>query len=131
MESLRLLDFSDRELLFVIYENLDDKGWAHSALLAEKLGLKTDKPAQCVGSRLSWLRRYGVVEHGGPNMWRLTPVGEVLMHGDLSREQQEQIKAVKPDQLIMLTRALTKRVQKARSEAGHLVRREWRFGTQT
>src|SRR5687767_7783145 len=109
MQSLRLLDFSDRELLHVIYENAQDDGWADPADIVDALGIDHKHPRQCVGSRFGWLRKKGVLERDDAGFVRLTEIGEASRAGKLTASQERQLDRLGAGDLLMLTRWLTKR----------------------
>jgi hypothetical protein len=128
-QSLTLLDYSDRELLNLLLDEGDDQGWVDSRDLARTIGMHKDH-AGSVGQRLGWMRRYGATERkDGTRQWRTTPAGRALALGDLDPEQQEVVEGLSSEQLLMLTRTLTKRYARVGDTAAHLIRREWRYGT--
>jgi hypothetical protein len=60
--SLRLEEFSDRELLFAFEEHADANGTISSRELSDGLSLSGLKnPHMNVAIRLGWLKRYGIV----------------------------------------------------------------------
>ena len=128
-QHLTLLDYSDRELLNLMLDEGDAQGWVESPELARVLGMAKDH-AGSVGQRLGWMRRYGATERKeGTREWRPTPMGRALALGDLTPEQQEMFEHLDPEQLLMLTRQLTRRYSRVGDTAAHLIRREWRYGT--
>jgi hypothetical protein len=127
---LTLYDYSDRELLLMMLDEADEMGWVDVHTLAEALVIDHKHPGQCVGTRLSWLRRYGAVERkdGAPE-WRLTAMGRALATGGLDSVQEEVIGGLSSEQMLALTRALTTRYRRVGDTAAHLMRREWMAGT--
>jgi hypothetical protein len=148
MKSLTLLDFSDRELLLIVYDVRDPEGWS-SARDVARINLDHPEPHRPVASRLSWMRRYGAVErefmrdeHGNPmrtpngklrftQRWRLTDRGMALAQGKLSDTDRQALDRFTDDQLLVVTRWLTERQRESDLVAGALVRREWKHGTGT
>ena len=132
LESLTLFDYSDRELLWVVFENADDDGWTLNREIAKAIGLSEDnsRANQCVGIRMAWLKRYGVAEYKGEGSgkWRVTPIGEVLMKGELAKDEQRALNSLRPEQMILVSRWMGERYQKSKVEAGHMIRREIRRG---
>lgn len=126
--SLRLVDFSDRELLFIVDDCLDSTGWTTVADVAKALDLDTPNPTLNVSSRFSWLKRYGALDREGKK-WQLTPVGRALMSGQLNVTAERVLDGVKPDQLLALTRAIGRRYQQAGDTAATLMRREWVYSS--
>lgn len=128
LTSLRLLDYSDKELLAIVADNVGDDGWAKTADVRDTLGLPKDRGSQSVGVRLAWLKRYGIVE-GGARKWRLTPIGEVFLNGQLPDAIKRQVGELEPGQLHAVTRLLARRQKRAAKPVGHMIRREWVYGT--
>jgi hypothetical protein len=127
--SLRLLDYSDRELLNLMLDEGDAQGWVDSRDMARVLGMHKDH-AGSVGQRFGWMRRYGAVERkDGTREWRPTLMGRALARGDLSEDQREVIEGLSSEQMLTLTRALTTRYRRVGDTAAHLMRREWQYGT--
>lgn len=129
MASLKLEDFSDRELLYALEDYADSDGLVSSQALAEGLGLKTLKhPVQSIAIRLSWLKRYGVVRRvEETGQWGLTSVGESIMHGDLSNAQERLLANVEPDRLFAIMHAVGGHLSAASPEAATMASREWRY----
>jgi hypothetical protein len=129
--SLRLFDYSDRELLHVMLdEGEPPEGYIDSHDLATVLGIDAKHPTQHVGVRLGWMRRYGAVERrDGTSLWRPTAMGRALALGDLSDVQRDIIDGLSSEQMLTLTRTLTNRYRRVGTTAAHLMRREWQYGT--
>lgn len=144
-ESLRIEEFSDREFLLIVGDlaAADRDGWVDSQEVADALGLAHRRSAS---SRLSWLRRYGAVEreiardeHGQirthrngevvwTQRWCLTKLGEDVANGRLRKSAQTMLDGLSDAQLVTITRMVTDRTRNS-DTAGHLIKREWRFGT--
>jgi hypothetical protein len=130
MRSLTLYDYADRELAGVIRDVAGPDGWAWTPDISKQLGIDNKRRNQCVGIRLGWLKKYGVVEyHEKGGRWRLSAIGEVFLNGDLDAQQEELLDEVEPEQMLMVTRWMTRRWRKASKTEAHLVRREWMRGT--
>lgn len=135
--SLRIVDFSDRELLHILNDLANQDGWADSREIAEELGIEHRNPAQCVGQRLSWLAKHGCVEKhkDEKHMWSLTEFGEAIMHGKLSKAAEKQLEGMDAAQLLLATRLVTRAYQGLAADtngggsAAWLLRREWANGT--
>jgi hypothetical protein len=126
--SLKLIEFSDRELMFIMDDTTDADGWTDVATVSQALNLDHPHPTMCVSSRFSWLRRYGVLERDG-RRWKLTNIGRALMNGTLDENEEAVLSAMRQDQLIALTSAITKRYQNANQTAATMMRRAWTNGT--
>ena len=150
LTSLRIDDYSDRELLLIVRDlgKTDPDQWVLSIDIAERLGIESQRPKQVVGSRMSWLQRYGALErehlrdeygnlrfktNGKPvyaQRWRLTERGKELAVGKLTKRDQDQLAKVTSDErLLLVTRFLTQRQRATDDTARTLMRREWRYGT--
>lgn len=138
--SLRLGDYSDRELLRIIYDLADEYGWVESTHLAEHLfpmqirkGREDRNQAlRCVGQRLSWMRRYGVVqknEEGRKGVWGLTATGKMLLTGKIPARERKVLENLKENQLLDLTETLSMRYFYAGEVAATMMRRQWQFGS--
>jgi hypothetical protein len=146
MKSLKLEDFSDRELLLIIHDVRDAEGWSTAKDVAERIDIEHPRPWVPVASRLGWLRRFGATERefmwdefGNPmytakgeirytQRWRLTEAGLAVAHGNINSRQQEQLERFKDDQLLLVTRWLAERQRNGDGVAAALVRREWKHG---
>lgn len=136
LASLRIVDFSDRELLHIV-NDLTKDGWADSREVAEELGIDAQHPAQCVGQRFGWLAKYHCIEKhkDEAHKWRLTDFGESIMRGSLSKAAQRQLEGLDEGQLLLATRYVTSRYQglaassNGGGSAAWLLRREWTHGT--
>lgn len=142
IERLTILDYSDREFLLVCRDVVDDDGWFESQSVADQLGLKSKRLAS---SRLSWLRRYEVVEreierdHTGAikatrdgrvvhtQRWRLTALGEALALGKLRKKDEQTFASMDEGQMLLAARWIS---QQSRGETGvsRMLQREWRHG---
>jgi hypothetical protein len=147
LESLRLIDFSDRELLLLLNDVADNDGWGTSVEVASKLNLNVEHPNRHVSSRFSWLVRFGALERehlsdeygnllftrgGRPKYgqrWRLTTAGRTLALGKLTSAERARLEGLSADRLLVYTRGLTRRYRTAGDAAGALMGREWRYGT--
>ena len=128
--ALTLYDYSDRELLHMMLDEADGQGWISAIDLARALAIDSKHPAQHVGTRLGWMRRYGAVERQSKlSMWRPTAMGRALALGDLGSDLATELQKLPSDQLLTLTRTLGNRYRRAGDTAAHLMRREWLFST--
>jgi hypothetical protein len=147
LETLRLEDLSDREVLLVIADlaGEDADGWVLAYDVGERLGIAETKRKRAASSRMSWLRRYGALEReylttehgeikydtkGNPRWgqrWRLTVAGHEIAMGNLRAGQHKAVDGMTDGQLLLLTRALADRARYAESStAAKLAEREWK-----
>jgi hypothetical protein len=142
LDSLTILDFSDREFLLVLVDVSDADGWADSEQVANQLDLKGRRLAS---SRLSWLRRYGAVERehardengslryhrDGRVMhtqrWRLTELGESLAYGKLRKADTRALEGMNAGQMLLAARMISERTNDD-TGMSKLVQREWKYG---
>lgn len=133
-ESLKLVDYSDRELLHMVEDHANDDGWADAKELGKALGIVGKRASSCVGSRLAWLRRYGAVEaEAGSkrNKWRVTQIGHTMIRGELKASTRRVLDDVPDSQILLVTREVAQRQRAKRNDVqGHLIRREWRHTTE-
>lgn len=128
--SLRLEEFSDRELLFAIEDHSDEDGTVSSAELADGLGLSGLKnPRQNIAIRLSWLKRYGVVARDPQTKrWNLTYVGAQLVRGGLTAEQRTALTSdLSDERYYALMVEMTRVASDIGDEASIMIQRQWRF----
>ena len=142
--SLKLVDFSDRELLLILDDVADSDGWASSRDMTEPVGLPEDGYRH-VSSRLAWLRRYGAIErellwdeNGNPIMgplgqkqgqrWRPTEAGRLMAYGKLSKAQYRALEAIGEGQMILAMRQMSLHYQQSSEIGATLARREWVYG---
>lgn len=133
MATLKLEDFSDRELLWALEDHADGDGTVSSVALAEGLGLKQGpndfkRPAQNVAIRLSWLKRYGVVYRDADTMrWGLTTVGQSLLHGKLTAAEARALRDMNPEKLLVVMQEIGGVMKTAKAEAAKMAERDWRY----
>lgn len=149
LERLRLVDFSDRELLLILNDVTDAEGWGTAVDMVVHMDFapSVEHPQRYVGSRLGWLYRYGAVErehmydeHNNPRFtkagkprfsqrWRLTPIGAAVAMGRLKAAQQRTLEGLADDQLLVAMREITRLYRQAPGTAAALVKREWTYGS--
>lgn len=144
--SLKLTDFSDRELLLILDDVSDDEGWSSARDMVEPVGLKEDG-VRHVSSRLAWMRRYGAIErellwdeNGNPitgpmgqrqgQRWRLTEAGKMMAYGKLTKAQHKALEGIGEGELILAMRQMSLHFANASDTGATLARREWTHGLQ-
>src|SRR5215510_2378684 len=133
--SLRLTEFSDRELMNIVLDNEDETGWVDSEQIALAINPDHQHARQCVGIRFSWMRRYEAMdreddktkEHYG--RWRLTPIGRKIALGELTPEERKLLDSLPPEKLMTTVGQLTKRYHRINGTAATMMRRAWINGT--
>jgi hypothetical protein len=136
--SLQLVEFTDREFLFVVDDALDADGWATSSQVQDVLQLDHPRATQCIGSRMAKLRALDVIDydHAAPrnarSRWTITAKGRLFMDGKLSAAQQKAMDALRQDagHTLMALRALREEFETADDMTAGMMRREWTHGVQ-
>ena len=127
--SLKLVDFSDRDLLYVHADVADEDGWATAEQVAQAVGLDHPRPAQCVGSRYAWLYRYGLMEQQrekGEVLWRPNEVCEELVfNGTVSDAQRRSLENLSESKRADAIDALAALLPAGSRQSAHLGRRAW------
>lgn len=138
--SLNLWDYSDVELLHLLKDYEGDQGWTDSHDLVEPLGFSTNgngngkhylNPRQAIGSRLSWLRRYGVLERhpDQTNLWRPTPQGTAVRDAHLHRRQEDSLAKLDYPEAIAVVRLMTTSFTSMPGATQNVMRREFKRNT--
>lgn len=138
MARLRNIDYTDREMLFVIARVADENGIASSLDIANALDIGRNgklSPAGRVAARLSWMRRYGFVERVDPksvnrptqpSLWIMTAVGAQMIRGQLKKSLIEAIdKNDVGTQLLIMRRLLQASHMVGSPSVDAAVRREY------
>jgi hypothetical protein len=137
LPSLKLEDYSDHELLALVGDLADATGFVTSTAIGEALGeagSKLGQPARNVSIRLSWLKRYGVmetaeIEEDGKRLrgWRVTPEGEAMLSGSLRKQHQEALEGLSEDKVLSLARLFGQRYARAGGMAAKMMEREFKY----
>lgn len=133
--SLKLEEFSDRELLYLLTDVANHEGWSAAKDIAERIS-PGSPPERNVTVRLSWLKRYGVLDNEdhkpeeGPRFkrWRLTTAGDQFMRGRLTAGQVRALESLSEGSLLLATSRLASRLSDASPQAATMMGREWRHG---
>lgn len=130
--SLTNFDMTDRELLLVMNDcPIDEDGYVDTHDVADFLNLSHKNPTQCVGQRLSWMKRFGFVERhpDKEHMWRILPIGEDLMSGRLKRGLENSLDSLRPGEQLLVMRHITHTgYVTADAPVANAVRREYLHG---
>jgi hypothetical protein len=115
---MRLADFSDRELLLIVGDlQGNSNGWASTRDVAVKVGMDNVHGLRCVGSRLSYLRRIGVLEDRTADapqrsrykLWGLSDMGASLAKGALTAAESRNLAKLTPEKLVLITQEIARR----------------------
>jgi hypothetical protein len=143
--TLRISEFSDREILAIMADLQDGSEEVRAGDLALRVfGIREtessaeilDHAARCVTARLTWMRRYGLVEKGDDKgTWVASEWGKALRYTSLGRSLSAAITNTPEGSLMELTHQVSDRMLKAgdiparamRREVQHqITRRRWR-----
>jgi hypothetical protein len=140
--SLKITDFSDRELLAIAHDIQNADGKIDIQRIAEQIWpntMKDDDAAwharHCVAIRFAYMRRLGVIDkysrNGKPEigMWELTEFGEEFIRGRTSAAQTKAIAESQPGQELELMALVGQLYDQVDEDAAALMRREFQFRT--
>lgn len=138
--SLKVTDFSDRELLAIASTIQNADGKIEIQRVAEEIWPKTMKDEDaawharhCVAIRFAYMRRMGVIDkysrNGKPEhgVWELTEFGEEFVRGNVTAAQERAIIGSRPGQELELMALMGTLFEKADEDAATLMRREFQF----
>jgi DNA-binding IclR family transcriptional regulator len=125
---LSVFEFRDLDLMVKLAQEGDAEGWVDGVAFAEALGFeKGTKTA----SRLSWMRRYGMLEYDEEtHMWRLSPGGIRVANAHLKSGQVGALEKIPDESMVEVMSHVTSRWRHGDPLTAHLLRREFLFGTQ-
>ena len=121
-----LYDVRDLDLMLLI---ADEAEGIESRELAESIGLG-EEGARAAGIRLSWMRRYGIVDFDHEHKtWTLTRGGERVAEARLRAAAARTVDALPDEQLIDVMAHVTSRYRLGSPLVATMLRREFAFGT--
>lgn len=122
-----LYDFRDLDIMLKIAAEGDEEGWVETEALASSLGFEE---LGAPSSRLSWMRRYGMLEYDSERrLWRLTEGGDRVTRSKLKAGQSKSIEAVPDEAMVEVMASVTTRFRHGEPMLAHLLRREFLYGT--
>jgi len=124
-----LYDFRDLDIMYRLAELADSKG-VGSQELAETFGFDPEDGARPLGIRLAWMRRYGMVAYDdGSKLWRLSRSGERVTNAQLLAPELKVVDEMPDEKMVEVMAHVTSRFQRGEPMVGHMLRREFLFGT--
>lgn len=124
-----LYDFRDLDIMFKIAENTNGNGLT-SMDVAELLGFDAEDGARPLGIRLAWMRRYGMVAFDeGNRLWKLSRGGERVTEAHLRAPALKVVDSLPDETMVEVMAHVTSRFQRGDTMLGHMMRREFMFGT--
>jgi hypothetical protein len=125
-----LYDYRDLDLLLKMADEGDDEGWVETRALASALGAEEDEKINGVGIRLSWMRRFGMLEYDDQRrMWRLSAGGDRVTRARLRAAASKQIDTIPDEQLVDVMAHVTSRYRHGDPVMATMLRREFDYGT--
>ena len=119
--------FRDLDLLLKLQEEADSDGSIETAVLSQAMGLET---AQEITSRLSWMKRYGMLAFDDKaRIWRLTPGAERVTKARLRAAHSTALDSMPEEQMVDVMAHVTGRWRHADPMVATMLRREFIFGT--
>ena len=126
-----LYEFRDLDLMLKIEAEADYDGWVGTEQLAHLLGFKNGDGTFPVAHRLSWMKRFGMVDYDGEKrMWRLSEGGRRVTASRLRAAQSKAIEAIPDESMIEVMAGVTTRYVHGSPMLAHMLRREFMYGTQ-
>lgn len=123
-----LYDFRDLDVMMKLRAEGNEDGWVETEALASAMGFDEDR--RPVGSRLSWMKRYGMIERDEQSgLWRLSPGGERVTEARLRANQKRSIETLPDESMIEVMANVAHRYRFADAMTAALLRREFLYGT--
>jgi hypothetical protein len=124
-----IFGIGDTEVLAIVDDLADENGWTRTLDVRMQLGEDPEAVGHRtgIGSRLSWMRRYGWLERSADTgMWRLTAMGHsILDNPQLSRAVENALAKLNPAQRVRLAREIGESGNAAPTEIRAALRRQW------
>ena len=132
---LRILDFSDRELLAVIRDATNGGTTATSQSIAAAIWPDAADPdsdaafhgRSVVSSRLTWMRRYGLVDRTDRD-WHLTEIGKRVLDAKIGGSVGEYLSKTGELNLLAVLERISSRYTQVDDTAATVLRRQWQYG---
>lgn len=128
MSKASLYDFRDLDLMVKL---ADSAGGDHNEISAQELAeLLGFEQARDVTSRLSWMRRFGMLDYSEERHgWSITRGGERVVAARLQAAKTRAIKNVPDESLVEVMSHVTARYRLGDPMIAQMLRREFLFGT--
>lgn len=122
---ISLYDFRDLDLMLKLAAEGDN---VTTQEFAEALGLDTERGRTGVGSRLAWMRRYGMLLRGDDLRWSISDGGNRVINARLRATQKQALDKLDDEAMVEVMAHVTSRYQHDGLLA-HMLRREFLYGT--
>jgi len=121
-----LYAFRDLDLM----HKISAEGTLRTEELADSLGLGGGHNGH-VGSRLAWMRRYGMVRRDPRSgLWGLSPGGERVVEARLRAAALDELQALPEEAMVATMASVVSRYRLLDAMTAAMLRREFMFGTQ-
>src|SRR5262245_46368102 len=94
------------------------------------LALGGEEYGKHLGTRLAWMRRYGILDRSERGEWDLTRAGPRVSPARKRARLMDELAALPLEELIEVMAAVIARSQKGDGMIGTMLRREFIYGTQ-
>jgi hypothetical protein len=134
-DHVRIADYSDREILAMMLD-LDGSGEVSASELSFRIfGLTPESDLdelkhghRCVTSRLSWMRRFGLVYKGEEvGMWAISHEGKALRSAKLGRAMNSAVTNSHDSAMLEMAHIVGERLLRAKPVSRTAMRRELQF----
>lgn len=123
--SFSMYEFRDTDLM----AKLSELGGVSSVDLASEMGL-TGEATRAAGTRLAWMRRYGMVAFDSKQkLWALSRSGERVMAAKRRAALHKLVEEMPEGELVEAMAYVCSRYRHGDPVLGHMLRREFIFGT--
>lgn len=123
-----LYDYRDLDLMLKLKAEGNGEGWVETEAMAELLGFGEDRLP--IAQRLSWMRRFGMVEFDQQKrMWRLSQGGERVTEARLRAAQSRTIEDLPDEAMVEVMAKVGQRYVHGSPMVASMIRREFMFGT--
>jgi hypothetical protein len=126
--SLRLYDFRDFDVMVKLSEQ--EGSGATSAELAEELGLGGTDGTRAVGSRMAWMRRFGMLDFDlKRKVWTISRAGNRVLAAKRRAALKQLVDEMPDGELIEAMAYITSRYRLGDPTLANMLRREFIYGT--
>ena len=124
--SFRVYDFRDTDIMARLLE----LGSIPAADLAAELGASGDKQGNQIGSRLNWMKRYGMTGYDPKDRtWRISDGGERVLASRRKAAALKAIEALPKEELVEVMAHITSVYRLGDPLLAAMLRREFQYGT--
>ena len=123
-----LYDFRDLDLMQRVEDEGNAEGWVETSDLAAALGFGEDLLP--VAQRLSWMRRFGMMEYDADRrLWRVSEGGQRVTRAKLRAAQSRTIEALDDELFVDVMAKVGQRYVHGSPMLATMLRREFLYGT--